>query len=273
MNNEVQYVSPFKKLCITVGNLPTAYLESMSYYEGLTYLVNYLSNNVIPALNNNSQVVEELQQFVIDYFSDLNVQTQIDNKLDRMAEDGTLAEIINQEIFSGLDDRLTTEEGKTRDLEDRMTTEEGKTSGLEDRMTTEENKSASLQGQLQLSNIYTLDETKLSGDTEIIDHFSNGTICWNSDGSWFKCFLYMRVINDGTSKTIRIPFPQGFTVDSAYTINNAGEVWTSSGSFYGTVNLYVGTTEFVILLATSGTTYVKLNPYMYYNGVIESANE
>ena len=103
MNNEIKYVSPFKKFCITVGNLPTAYLESMSYYEGLTYLVNYLSNNVIPALNNNGEVVEELQEqftilknYVDNYFENLDVQEEVNNKLDEMAESGELTDIIAQ---------------------------------------------------------------------------------------------------------------------------------------------------------------------------------
>ena len=103
MNNEINYVSPFKKFCVTIGNLPTAYLESMSYYEGLTYLVNYLSNNVIPALNHNGEVVEELQsQFTIlknyvdNYFENLDVQDEINNKLDEMAESGQLTDIIAQ---------------------------------------------------------------------------------------------------------------------------------------------------------------------------------
>lgn len=98
---ELKFISPFKKLCITIGNLPTAYIESMSYYEGLTFLVNYLANNVIPAVNNNSEVVKELQeQFVIlknyvdNYFENLDVQEEINNKLDQMVEDGTFEELL-----------------------------------------------------------------------------------------------------------------------------------------------------------------------------------
>lgn len=44
----------------------------------------------------------DLKKYVQDYFSDLNVQTQINNKLDEMESDGSLAQIINQDIFSGL---------------------------------------------------------------------------------------------------------------------------------------------------------------------------
>ena len=112
MNNEINYVSPFKKFCVTIGNLPTAYIESMSYYEGLTYLVNYLSNNVIPALNHNGEVVEELQNqftilknFVDTYFENLDVQEEVNTKLDEMAESGQLTDIIAQ--YLGLAGLLT----------------------------------------------------------------------------------------------------------------------------------------------------------------------
>ena len=109
---ELKFISPFKKLCITIGNLPTAYIESMSYYEGLTFLVNYLANNVIPAVNNNSEVVKELQdQFVIlknyvdNYFDNLDVQEEINTKLDEMADSGQLTDIIAQ--YLGLAGMLT----------------------------------------------------------------------------------------------------------------------------------------------------------------------
>ena len=112
MNSEINYVSPFKKFCITIGNLPTSYLESMSYYDSLTFLVNYLANNVIPALNNNGEVVEELQnQFTIlknyvdSYFDNLDVQEEINNKLDEMADSGQLTDIIAQ--YLGLAGMIT----------------------------------------------------------------------------------------------------------------------------------------------------------------------
>lgn len=106
MNNEIKFVSPFKRLCVTVGNLPTAYMESMSYYECLTYFMKFLENQVIPAINNNSEVVAELQEFVTNYFDNLNVQNEINNKLDDMAESGVLADIINEEIFTDLNNQV-----------------------------------------------------------------------------------------------------------------------------------------------------------------------
>ena len=96
--NNIQDLKPFKRLCITIGNLPTAYIESMSYYECITYLVKYLTNEVIPTVNNNSEVVKELQDYVEHYFDNLDVQEEINNKLDDMAESGQLAEIIGEYI-------------------------------------------------------------------------------------------------------------------------------------------------------------------------------
>ena len=109
---DLKFISPFKKMCITIGNLPTAYIESMSYYEGLTFLVNYLANNVIPVVNNNSEVTKEIQakfaeleNYVSTYFENLDVQEEINNKLDDMADSGQLTDIIAQ--YLGLAGMIT----------------------------------------------------------------------------------------------------------------------------------------------------------------------
>lgn len=90
----VNNLPPFKRLCVTIGNLPTSFMESMTYYEALCWLVNYLKNEVIPTVNTTSEAVTELQEYVNNYFNNLDVQEEINNKLDDMAEDGTLADII-----------------------------------------------------------------------------------------------------------------------------------------------------------------------------------
>ena len=97
--------SPFKHLCVTIGELPSSFIESMSYYECLAWLVSYLENTVIPAVNQNGEACAELQEafielktFVDDYFDNLDVQEEINNKLDEMAEEGTLQEIITTYI-------------------------------------------------------------------------------------------------------------------------------------------------------------------------------
>lgn len=66
--------------------------------------------------------LDDLKKYVNQYFDDLNVQQQIDNKLDAMAADGTLAEIINQEIFSDLNQDIENNSEAIQQLNDRYFT-------------------------------------------------------------------------------------------------------------------------------------------------------
>ena len=94
-------LNPFKRFCITIGEIPTSYMESMTYYEMLEWFCKYLEKTVIPAINNNAEAITELQNLYIElknyvdnYFTNLDVQEEINNKLDDMASSGQLAEII-----------------------------------------------------------------------------------------------------------------------------------------------------------------------------------
>ncbi len=98
---DVETLTPFKKFIMTIGNIPTSYLESMSYAELLMWLCNYLQETVIPTVNNNAEAVEELQNlyeelrtYVNDYFDNLDIQDEINNKLDQMASSGVLTQLI-----------------------------------------------------------------------------------------------------------------------------------------------------------------------------------
>ena len=79
--------------------------------QQLTRLFNELSTEVKTEVENfeasvNETVQEyiekftELKDFVDDYFENLDVQEEINNKLDQMAEDGQLADIISQYLNS-----------------------------------------------------------------------------------------------------------------------------------------------------------------------------
>lgn len=103
-------LSPFTRFCCTIGNLPTSYMISLTYEEQLLWLCNYLEKTVIPAVNTNAEAVAEIQNLYIElknyvdnYFEDLNIQEEINNKLDEMAESGELAEIISEYLqLSGI---------------------------------------------------------------------------------------------------------------------------------------------------------------------------
>ena len=110
---KVEKLNPFGRMCVSLGMIPSSYKESLTYEEQLLWFCKYLEDTVIPTVNNNAEAVEELQNLYIElkayvdaYFDDLNVQEQINHKLDEMASDGTLAEIINQEIFNELNEQV-----------------------------------------------------------------------------------------------------------------------------------------------------------------------
>ena len=112
-------IIPLKKICMTIGQLPTAYLETMSYYEMLIWFINYLRDNIIPTINGNATAVQEVQNVVMqlqndinnykdsidsdiedleeymnNYFDNLDIQTEVNTKISAMAESGELASLL-----------------------------------------------------------------------------------------------------------------------------------------------------------------------------------
>lgn len=93
-------LTPFRFWCQKV--LPLVYDDSLSYYELLCKVVDYLNktmedvSNMSTDMDNIYTAYNELQDYVNNYFSSLDVQEEIDKKLDEMASDGTLYEIIRK---------------------------------------------------------------------------------------------------------------------------------------------------------------------------------
>ena len=92
--NSFTPTKPFRFWCQKV--LPLVYDDSLSYYELLCKVVDYLNKTMEDVetlhgdVTNLHTAYEELQSYVNNYFSTLDVQEEIDNKLDQMANDGTL---------------------------------------------------------------------------------------------------------------------------------------------------------------------------------------
>ena len=102
IKKEVITLPPFKRLCMTIGELPSSYLETMTYYEMLVWFTKYLQDTVIPTINNNAEAIQELQalftelqDYVNHYFDTLDVQEEVNNKLDEMVESGEFETLIN----------------------------------------------------------------------------------------------------------------------------------------------------------------------------------
>lgn len=85
---------PFRFWCQKV--LPLVYDDSLSYYEVLCKVVDYLNKTMedVGVLHDDVDALhvayQQLQSYVNNYFSNLDVQQEINNKLDVMASDGTL---------------------------------------------------------------------------------------------------------------------------------------------------------------------------------------
>ena len=100
---DVKKLEPFKKFIMTIGELPTSYMESMTYGEMVMWLCNYLQNTVIPAINNNADVVDELIEKVEQLDVDAiiaeiaRLQTEIDglqlNKADKTEVEDALFDL------------------------------------------------------------------------------------------------------------------------------------------------------------------------------------
>ena len=95
-------LQPFRYWCQKV--LPLVYDDSLSYYELLCKVVDYLNKAMEDVetlhgdVTNLHTAYEELQSYVNNYFSTLDVQEEINNKLDTMSTDGTLETLIKNII-------------------------------------------------------------------------------------------------------------------------------------------------------------------------------
>lgn len=121
MNNDINEkivhaapVPPFVRFVASA--VPMVFDNSLSYYESLCALWKWMQDNLVDVINNNATVTEhyiemdeetrqlfiELKSYVDNYFDNLDVQEEINNKLDAMAEAGTLQEIITAYIQSNV---------------------------------------------------------------------------------------------------------------------------------------------------------------------------
>lgn len=97
--DEYTGMTPFRFWCQTV--LPSVYDDSLSYYELLNKVVAKL-NETINAMNELGEDVNallnsynELQKYVNDYFDNLDVQEEINSKIDSMVLSGEFSTIVN----------------------------------------------------------------------------------------------------------------------------------------------------------------------------------
>lgn len=87
----IQKLKPLKHFCMTIGELPSSYVETMSYYEMILWFVNYIKTQVIPVINNNAEILEDLKKIVDDI--DVNFD-ELQREIDE------LDEVLHQELLT-----------------------------------------------------------------------------------------------------------------------------------------------------------------------------
>ena len=96
---DYQTLQPFRYWCQNV--LPLLYDDSLSYYELLCKVVDYLNKTMQDVetlhgdVTNLHTAYEQLQAYVNNYFSTLDVQEEINKKLDDMVTSGEFANILS----------------------------------------------------------------------------------------------------------------------------------------------------------------------------------
>lgn len=99
---DVKPLRPFQLWALQNFPFIEADFDVLTNYEMMCKIVEYL-NNVIDNANKQNEVISDvvtladnLKDYVDNYFENLDIQTEINNKLDDMAESGQLTEIIAQ---------------------------------------------------------------------------------------------------------------------------------------------------------------------------------
>lgn len=191
-------ITPFRYWCHKV--LPLVYDDSLSYYELLCKVVAKL-NEVIELTDETKKIVDELKNYVDNYFGSPEFEQLINDKLDQMAQDGTLAKIINEELFSGLNTRLDTVEAKTAANAAQITTNKNDIAALETK-TTELNA-----GLNQLGSSYR--EIKLQIRSNIIFAALSDNAANTVGNKWFGNCCVLTMLNNGGEGNIVFDFGNG----------------------------------------------------------------
>ena len=102
-------LKPFRFWCQKI--LPLVYDDSLSYYELLCKVVDYLNKTMEDVetlegdISSMYEAYEQLETYVNEYFDNLDVQEEINNKLDEMSSTGELSALISKYVKPFLEEQ------------------------------------------------------------------------------------------------------------------------------------------------------------------------
>ena len=234
----------FPQFINQLGIIPTSYKDSMDYYQTLAWLCKYLEETVIPTVNQNGEAVEELQglyvelkDYVDNYFDNLDVQEEINNKLDKMAQDGSLTNLIKDYV-----DPIY--EAYEREINQTVSNQNSQISIQNETITT-------LSG--RVDELATLTEGSTTGDAELTDIRTayNGYVSNNAGNSVRKQTEHIEKISKSNDILLDI---------SSTSLNDT--VITNVPIEAGEEVSFINTSEYTYRLSTTGaiTTVQTVQP-------------
>lgn len=169
MNNELKPLSPFKDFCVKfLGYIPSSYDECFTYLECLEYTYTYLKNQVVPSVNAQNEVIQEMKDYMDHYFDNLDVTEEINNKLDQMALDGTLTNLIKNYVdplYEGYTEAINERmDNLEDDVEETLTTFQESVNENLTNLTANQNTLSE-----RMDSFTNLEEGSTTGDAELID--------------------------------------------------------------------------------------------------------
>ena len=187
----------FPQVINNLGIIPTSYKDSMSYYECLAWLCKYLEETVIPSVNQNGNAVQELQSlyielndYVTNYFENLDVQEEINNKLDEMASTGVLQQLLTEQYDSLREDVTDIITHNSEFIESQINSLQNQIDGITD-----------------INPIPVLDTSEMVNTSRIYVNTTNGYwYYYNEDNStWTQGGLYQSTgINDNSITGVKL---------------------------------------------------------------------
>ena len=120
-NTEMQNIlNELNRWCMNYrGFINQVFSEQVTMEEKVTKLF-WVVKKVAESQLDVTESYNDLYQFVINYFDSHDFQTMVNNKLDQMAEDGTLESLINDRILGGIKNDISSVSARVSTLEGDM---------------------------------------------------------------------------------------------------------------------------------------------------------
>ena len=154
-----------------LGMIPTEYRDSMSYYENLLWLCNFLEKEVVPNMDELTKGVNDLnaafiqlKEWTENYFESEDFTEKINARLDEMVEDGTFENLLETIVDARIADFTEEFESTVSRLDSDMENLETTVNSYDNRITTME------------GTVDTLNNTTVPGLQTQIDTINNTTI-------------------------------------------------------------------------------------------------